>query len=71
MVDRSSSMPMSFPRMAFPKGCTVRCTTRRGMRLMVPIMDSTRGVIDLLCQGLIATRLCKWIASPQSLYSLD
>lgn len=32
---------------------------RHGMRLMERIMDSTREMIDILCHGLIATRLCK------------
>lgn len=60
MADRFSSMPMCFPRMAFPKGCIARCTMRHGMLLMGPIMGSTGEMIGIRCQGLIATRLCRF-----------
>lgn len=53
----SSSMPMSFPKTASPKGCIVRCTMRHGIRLMGQIMGSTGEMIGIPCPGLIATRL--------------
>ena len=57
--DRFFSMLMSYLRMAFPKGCIARCTMRRGMRRMGRTTDSTREMIGILFQDLIATRLCK------------